>query len=109
MIIHTKVPKSKKKNTVKTKPLQESWEKLMSKYNVDPKARLKKLKGYSLEIPRKTVQHPSLDSGLAVATKPEIKEYTGDTMIGIAQMHKSNAIPVFSQAQAESVSKMRRN
>ena len=109
MIIHTKIPKSKRKKKANTKQLQDNWEKIMSKYNVDPKARFKNLKGYSLEIPRKTTQHPSLDTGAAVAAKPEVKEYTGDAMLGIAQMHKSNAIPVFSQEQAESVSKMRRN
>ena len=36
------------------------------------------------------------------------KVYTGDQMIGIATMHKSNAVPVFSQQQAQQLSSMRR-
>lgn len=35
-------------------------------------------------------------------------EYTGDAMIGIATLHKSNAVPVFSQEEAVDISKMRR-
>lgn len=39
---------------------------------------------------------------------PAKKEYTGDAIIGIATLHKSNAVPVFSQQEAEDISKMRR-
>jgi hypothetical protein len=34
--------------------------------------------------------------------------YTGSKMIGIAQMHKSNAVPVFTDDEAKDISKMRR-
>jgi hypothetical protein len=40
--------------------------------------------------------------------KKEEKVYTGTEIIGIAQMHKSNAIPVRSKKSAEEVAKMRR-
>ena len=40
--------------------------------------------------------------------KKEEKVYTGDEIIGIAQMHKSNAIPIRSKKSAEEVAKMRR-
>ena len=36
------------------------------------------------------------------------KVYTGDPMLGIAQMHKSNAIPVFRKEDAVAVAHMRR-
>ena len=45
------------------------------------------------------------DSSMA---KKEEKVYTGTEIIGIAQMHKSNAIPVRSKKSAEEVAKMRR-
>ena len=40
--------------------------------------------------------------------KKEEKVYTGTEIIGIAQMHKSNAIPVRGKKAAEEVAKMRR-
>jgi hypothetical protein len=36
------------------------------------------------------------------------KVYTGDAMLGIATMHKSNMVPVFSEREAADISKMRR-
>lgn len=36
------------------------------------------------------------------------KVYTGTAMKGIATMHKSNAVPVFSDESAKDISKMRR-
>ena len=40
--------------------------------------------------------------------KKEEKVYTGTEIIGIAQMHKSNAVPIRSKKSAEEVAKMRR-
>ena len=42
-------------------------------------------------------------------TKKEAPVYTGTLVKGIATMHKSNAVPVISQQEAEDISKMRRN
>ena len=42
-----------------------------------------------------------------VATKPS-PTYTGSAMIGVATMHKSNMVPVFSDQEATDISKMRR-
>jgi hypothetical protein len=53
--------------------------------------------------------YPSLNSTDAgVATKPQPKIYTGDKLLGIATMHKSNMVPIFSSKDAEDVAKMRR-
>ena len=38
---------------------------------------------------------------------PEPKVYTGDKMLGIATMHKSNAVPMFSQETAIDIGKMK--
>ena len=41
-------------------------------------------------------------------TKPEPKVYTGDEIIGIAQMHKSNAVPIRRKKDAIDTANMRR-
>lgn len=50
----------------------------------------------------------SLDSGASVAVKQEVQQYTGDNMLGIGQLHKSNSVPVFRKEDAEDQAKMRR-
>lgn len=60
---------------------------------------------------RRETQHiPSLNSlPTGVAIKPEPKVYTGDLIVGIATMHKSNAVPVMRGTdQAKDIAKMRR-
>jgi hypothetical protein len=59
--------------------------------------------------PRRLTNHiPSLDTGKGIAVKKEVTQYTGTAMLGIGQLHKSNAIPVFSKEDAVDISKMRR-
>lgn len=59
--------------------------------------------------PRSTQHIPSVESnGPAVCAAPASKQYTGTAMVGIAVMHKSNSIPVFSKKDAQDVSAMRR-
>lgn len=43
----------------------------------------------------------------AVASKP-VQHYTGDKMLGIGTMHKSNAVPIFNTEEAIDISRMRR-
>lgn len=58
---------------------------------------------------REPKQHiPSRDTGVGIAAKPADKVYTGTNIVGIATMHKSNAVPVFSAEDAVEISKMRR-
>ena len=45
---------------------------------------------------------------LIQSAKKEEKVYTGTEIIGIAQMHKSNAVPVRGKKQATEVANMRR-
>lgn len=52
-------------------------------------------------------------SAVATTTKNTVSkidrpQYTGDLVIGIATMHKSNAVPIISQEQAIDIAKMRR-
>ena len=43
------------------------------------------------------------------STAPVERHYTGNAIIGIATMHKSNAVPVFSNAEAKDLATMRRS
>jgi hypothetical protein len=52
-------------------------------------------------------KYPSGDGmGTTYARKENV--YTGDKLLGIATMHKSNMVPVFSKESAEDIAKMRR-
>jgi len=51
---------------------------------------------------------PSLGTGIGNAVLKETKQYTGSKMIGISQMAKSNAIPIFNSDHIEEVARMRR-
>jgi len=54
-----------------------------------------------------TAHIPSRDTG-GNATLAPAKVYTGTKVKGIATMHKSNAVPVFSDEEAVEISRMRR-
>jgi hypothetical protein len=48
----------------------------------------------------------SVDSSSATLSNKKV--YTGDKIIGIGTMHKSNAVPIFSDNEAKEISSMRR-
>jgi len=102
----------------KARDLDESWKELQKKWGIEAeeKKRTRAMSApslsstYSLKIPegRNTTAHiPSRDTG-GNATLKEPKVYTGTKVKGIATMHKSNAVPVFSDEQAVDISRMRR-
>jgi hypothetical protein len=51
---------------------------------------------------------PSLPFTGGACTKAPDKVYTGTMIKGIGTMHKSNAVPIFSNEEAIEISKMRR-
>jgi hypothetical protein len=53
-------------------------------------------------------KYPSLDTVSGATPRREPQTYTGTLVKGIATMHKSNAVPVIDQKQAEEISQMRR-
>ena len=113
-MIHTSIGKSKKrKPTAKQRELQDDWEKLVKKYatkTVVPKKQQQLSDVYSLGRPacRETPKIPSLPfTGGVCALKPN-PVYTGDKIKGIGTMHKSNAVPVFSDEEAKDIATMRR-
>lgn len=96
----------------KSRELADSWQKLLSKYDTKPVATKKKAEPYKppkafvRDDPTKHIK--SLDTGVGVAPKKESPKYTGTLIKGIATMHKSNAVPILNQEDAEAISKMRR-
>ena len=111
-ILHTSTSKAKKrKPTAKQRQLQADWEKLLKKYEPKkPIAQTKDTWSYSLGKParRETPKIPSLPFTGGVCTKKESPKYTGTAIKGIGTMHKSNAVPVFSDEQAVEIATMRR-
>lgn len=59
---------------------------------------------------RETPDYPSRTSMQSpeACSKPERIEYTGTLVKGISTMHKSNAVPIINQKEAEDIAKMRR-
>ena len=57
---------------------------------------------------RETPHIPSVGTGIGTAVAKDRPEYTGDAMLGIGQLHKSNAVPVFQSDDAKDIARMRR-
>ena len=111
MIIYGYIKKSKPK--LKPKAERDEYEAWLKKHNVGVKVKTSKVKtltGYKLAIPegRDPKVYPSVDSGGGIVTKSKSQQYTGDKIVGIATMHKSNAVPVFNSEAAVEISNMRR-
>jgi hypothetical protein len=111
MIIHQHIPKRKRKITAKAKQEKAQWEVLLKKHKVDLNAKaipMTKIPEYRIPANRSTSHIPSVDSWNGSTAKKETIQYTGDAMLGISTLHKSNAVPIFNKDEAEAVSKMRR-
>jgi hypothetical protein len=99
----------------RARDLEESWKDLLKRQGIEAeeKKRIKALKAptltYKLSAPpgRETQKINSLSTP-GGSTAAVHKVYTGNKIIGIATMHKSNAVPVFSDEQAVEISRMRR-
>jgi len=102
----------------KSRDLDTAWKELQKKWAVEAEDKKRK-RALSAEPYRSPVQNyrgvespriPSLNNGIdaspAVIAPPKV--YTGTKVKGIATMHKSNAVPVFSNEEAVDISKMRR-
>jgi len=115
MIIHGTIKKSKRK--LAPKKVREEYQQWLDEINKPlPKfshsnVSVKSVKTFNTPKPyvRETPYYPSLNSAdTGSATKSAPKVYTGDKVIGIATLHKSNAVPVFNNTEAVEISSMRR-
>jgi hypothetical protein len=120
MIIYTHQKSKKKSNTKKEIAEHDAWLKnlKLQTTNFSNNVKVHKVKFNTTSIPkltcppgRETVRHPSLNSpgGNGVATKAMYgKVYTGTAMLGIGTLHKSNAVPIFTNEEALDQANMRR-
>jgi hypothetical protein len=101
----------------KSRELDAQWNDIQKKWGVEAEDKKRKRAlaaeplTYKLSAPvgRATSNHiPSLNSGVGVATLAPAKVYTGDKIKGIGTMHKSNAVPIFSDEEAVAIANMRR-
>jgi hypothetical protein len=100
----------------KSRELDVSWKELQKKWatktEVKKHKRALSAKVYNPPVPNhRGVGDPKIPSRVSSwdpCIKPPDKVYTGSEMIGIGQLHKSNAIPIFKKSDAEDLAKMRR-
>jgi hypothetical protein len=100
----------------KARELDASWKELQAKWGVeaDEKKRKRAMSApsldYKLTAPagRSTTNHIPSRVTEGGSTAPVHKVYTGTKILGIGTMHKSNAVPIFSDEQAVEISRMRR-
>lgn len=117
MLIYTNT-RSKVKQKLKPKAEREEYQAWLDKHGIDSSKKKKEKPGIitnpvivSSPTIRKTERIPSLGSFVRgpVNTGQSKQVYSGNNMIGIAAMHKSNLVPIFSSESAKDVSTMRRN
>ena len=93
-----------------------SWKEMQAKWELDAdeKRRQRALAAeplsYKLSTPIGRSNTHAIPSRVTpgASTAPVHKVYTGTKVKGIATMHKSNAVPVFSDEEAVEISRMRR-
>jgi hypothetical protein len=110
---------SKVKPKLKPKSERDAYAAWCAKHGINPNSKRRKKEPLTVSkspvvvtgvMRRETVRYPSLDTGHvgAVTTGKTKNVYTGDKMLGIAVMHKSNLVPIFTEENAVDVSRMRR-
>ena len=100
----------------KARQLDADWKELQKKWevDVDDKKRKRALAAeplsYNLSAPVGRTTSNNIPSRVTAggSTAPIHKVYTGNKILGIGTMHKSNAVPIFSDEQAVEISRMRR-
>jgi hypothetical protein len=96
----------------KAEALKADWDALVKKY--EPKTKPVAVKNEKLVVTasyRRDADQPritSKDTGWTACTKAPDKVYTGTAIKGIGTMHKSNAVPIFSDEEAVAIATMRR-
>ena len=100
----------------KAELLEEHWQDLLKRHGIEQEERKRRralesgtYTGPKVEpFRRETPKINSLPFTAGPCTKAPDKVYTGNKIKGIGTMHKSNAVPIFSDQEAVEISKMRR-
>ena len=113
--------KKEKEAEASFKTLMAKWDKVEKFAGKYPSSPTKNTAGIASNASRIHGKESDTASSSQVSTKTKPKfdvgstaprktiQYTGDAMLGVAGMHKSCDVPVFSKEAAEDVAKMRRN
>ncbi len=100
----------------KAKEQEESWKALQKRWGIEAEEKKRK-RGLSAPTMNPVVNKPfiretprinSLPFTGGPCLKAPDKVYTGTMIKGIGTMHKSNAVAIFSNEEAEDIAKMRR-
>jgi len=94
----------------------ESWQRLLTEHSVTPEQKRQRRALVAKPYVPPTLNYrgseqpriPSLTTTGAPCVKAPDKVYTGDKMIGISQMPKSNAVPIFNPDHIIEIARMRR-
>lgn len=101
----------------RARELNADWANLQKKWGVDEdkkrrtRAASQPTLDYTLTTPpgRETTRYNSRDTGHTGAlVVKQIPQYSGDKILGISVLHKSNGVPVFSKEEIHDIAKMRR-
>ena len=112
MIIYSSQRSKKRKPTAKQRQLDAEWQALVQRTQPKVKSKTKTFEVYKPEI-NPNIRKNNLPSvpcaGISTCTKPiKGKQYTGSSMLGIGTLHKSNAVPIFTEEEAKDQANMRR-
>jgi len=96
--------------------LEAKWQDLLKRQGVEQAERSKRRALNSAPLVynpgpppgRETLRIASLESTWAPCVQTPNPVYTGSKVKGIGTMHKSNAVPIFSDEEAKEISSMRR-
>jgi hypothetical protein len=100
----------------KAEKLEADWKELLKQQGIEQEERKRRraMTSEVLTVPPLSFRGSDLprieskDTGWVACTKSVDKVYTGTKVKGIGTMHKSNAVPIFSDDEAIDISKMRR-
>lgn len=114
MIIYTTAKSKKRKPNAKQRALAAEWQDLVNRtktISFAQKLSKKVINAQNLSpkpFVRETKHIPSLNTGYYNTYKKPDMYYTGDKMKGIGTLHKSNAVPIFTDEEAKDQASMRR-
>ena len=98
----------------KSEQLDKDWKELQKKWGVEAEEKRQKramaagIYKSESSYRRETEKINSLPFTAGPCAKAPDKVYTGTLIKGIGTMHKSNAVPIFSDEEAMDIAKMRR-
>lgn len=100
----------------RSRELAQGWEELKKRHGiVDEERKRNRAMSADVYVPPKLTYRGadapkilSLGDGMGIAAKKDSPVYTGTKIKGIGTMHKSNAVPIFTDDEAKDIASMRR-